>query len=319
MDKSNHTQVRRALFLRSFFGLPGPSELFELLADRMKPRTIKPGEIIYAEGSESDLIYFVTSGDVEMSSKQDISWVLSSPSLLGIFDANTEQVYSRTAKAITLVEANTLSFAEFSMIVEDFFDFSKELILLGIQGVHERALELPTEQILAPPSQWKLPTIEPARLDDVHRIVILRHSTPFELAPIQALAVLAQNAIEKRYTPGEPILVAGQPSQGLHLVAQGYVQIHHHTPMVRGYAGPGDIIPNAMGVSNTPYVFSATAQSSVTVLRILHEDLYNAMEEHFLLTRSWWKFLGRENARIRSENSRGLSYDLMSMPDSEVS
>lgn len=301
---TNASQVRRALTLRSFFPTTPPNELVDLLLDRIEEVSFSAGEIIYQEDTPATTIYFMVSGELELSKVGDAPWDLYSPAILGAFDATVEQDYSRTARAITSVQGTKIRVEDYFMILSDFFEFARGNLILAIKATHERSLALAPDRVL-PTDMLRTDLIfEPKFLDEVHRLIVLRHSAPFETAPIQALALLAQKAVEERYEPGDIIFESYSENLGVYIVAQGTVLIYHHEPEIRGRLGFGQLLPSIIGFSTEPHPFSAQAQTKVVILRIPHEDMYDLMEEHFLLTRAWWQYLGRENERIRTEISR---------------
>ena len=51
------------------------------------------------------------------------------------------------------------------------------------------------------------------------------------------------------------------------------------------------------------------------LLRIRHEDVFDAMEEHIGLLRAWWRYMGEENRRAREELARrGLGTSDLASP-----
>ena len=304
MPEEARNKVQRQLFIRSFFEISPPPELAELLAERMRDRIFEENDVIFARGEPSGSIFFVTSGQVELSAPNEAPWVFEGKAFIGGFDANIGRNHQRTARALSRSLAVEIHFDEYLMILEDFFDFSRSMIVLGSERTSEASLNLAPYDVLSKPTRPVGKWLDHTYLDEVQRLLVLHNSAPFCHAPIQALVDLAHYAIEERYREGEAILTVNDHNTGMHIIADGLVRTHLDTPFIQSMAGPGDLVLGVGALPLKPYIYSATAATDVVILRLSHEDLFDGMEEHFALTRSWWVYLGDENERIRSEIAR---------------
>lgn len=308
MPDATHAQVQRELFIRSFFDRPPPAELAELLAARMRDRTFEAGEAIYEEGQPSGPMFFVTRGTVELTAPGEEPWVFEDKAFIGAIDANMGRPHPRTARAVTRVRAIEMHFEEYLMLLEDFFDFARDTLIQGAERTHGTALGLAPDGIYleprAPIGRW----LSRARLDDLQRLIVLRGARAFARAPVQSLVTLARSAVEERYEKGAPLFRSGSSNRGMVLVADGVAAVHHDDPIVRARVGPGELVLGLLGIVPRPYAFSADAETDLVTLRIGHEDLFDAMEEHFGLARSWWVYMGTENQRVREALARRPSH-----------
>lgn len=299
MPDSSYAQVQRELFLRTFFDAAPPAELAELLAARMQDRVYEREEIIYEKGSESGPMYFIADGQVALEAPGDEPWLLEAPAFIGGIDANAEQPHRRTARALSRVHVIKMHFQEYLSVLEDFFDFAKSMLVQGAHRTWESSMRVAPDRVfgpsVAPDGRW----LALDHLDDVQRIMVLRSSRAFERAPVQALVTLARFAREVRYRKNERLWTAGDLNDGMHIVVDGRVRSFLDDPLVEGLVGPGDFAQGVIEIAPKPKVFSAEAESDVVLLSISHEDLFDAMEEHFGLARSWWVYMGRENHRVR--------------------
>lgn len=304
MHDSASRQVQRELFLRSFFDTAPPPELADLLAERMKDRVYEPGDVLYERGQPSGSIFFVIEGTVELVAPGQEPWVFRDRSFLGGIDANMEEPHSRSARAATWTRAIEINFDEYLSLLEDFFDFAKGMLIQGARRTFSTALGLAPDGVFKAPEGPLGRWIGTARLDQVQRILILRRSHPFSRAPVQALVTLGRSASEERFRPGAPLVRAGQPNPGMYLIADGIVSIEGQNPRIVGRTGPGEFVFGVSAFDPTANSLSASAETEVVTLRISQEDLFDAMEEHFGLARSWWVYMGRENHRVRVELGR---------------
>ncbi len=110
----------------------------------------------------------------------------------------------------------------------------------------------------------------------VERLIVLRHQLPF--GRMQALAALAQSAVEVSWQPGEIIRSAGDPADGAFVLLDG---------SVRGLRGSSEhvLVPNDMiGMLETlaerDHGMTTIAATPVRALRIPAVALVDVMEDH---------------------------------------
>lgn len=308
MPDTPHDQVQRQLFLRTFFDVSPPVELATLLARRMRDRNFQEGELLFERGQPSGALFFVTSGNVALEAPGEEPWLMEGQSFLGAIDANAGQPHRRTARALTPVHAIEMHFEAYLSLLEDFFDFAKSMVVQGAMRTLDTALRLGPDGVLSPssPQTGRWSGIE--RLDPVQRIIALRHSAPFGNAPVQSLVSLAGASREIRLSAGERLVSAGDSIKGLDLLIEGATRTTHDDPHIEASAGPGQFPLGVIAIVPKPAPFTTHATTDAILLRIPHEDLFDAMEEHFGLLRAWWTYMGRENHRARQElGRRGLS------------
>lgn len=308
MPDTAHHQVQRQLFLRTFFEVSPPAELAELLAERMRDRRFAPDEVLFERGQPPGPMFFVTSGTISMEAPGEEPWVFEGQSFVGAIDANSGQPHPRTARALTPVSAIEIHFEEYLMLLEDFFDFARATLIQGAQRTMQTALRLAPDGVLPPPRPSRGRWLPLPHLDQVQRLVALRDSDPFGRAPVQALVSLARASEEVRASAGERILGAGDEPTGVDLLIDGRAEVTHDEPQLRAEVGQGQFLFGVSAIVPAPNPFSAWAKTDCVLLRVPHEELFDAMEEHFGLLRSWWTYMGRENHRAREElGRRGLA------------
>lgn len=316
MREQVHQRVQRELLLRSFFDVSPPPELAEMLAAQMKDRVFQPGDVLYEQGQPSGPIFFVHSGSIELSAPRQEPWLFEGQSFLGALDANASRPYARTATALTRVFSVEMHFDNYLLLLEDFQDFAQAQVRQSSQRTNETALRLAPDGVFAPPTppkgRWHR---KQERLNTVQRLFALKASEPFKEAPIQALVSLARDAVELSFGAGETVFAVGQTPAGIDLVVDGRVRLQREKPEVEGLAGPGQLSLGVLSIVPITHIYRGTATTDLTVLRIPHDLFFDTMEEHFALIPAWWGYLGRENARIRTELSRrGLTGDITIPP-----
>ncbi len=303
-----HAQVQRELFMRSFFDVPPPPELAELMAARMQDRVFAPGSMLFERGQPPGPIFFITAGRVQLEAPGAAPWLFEDRAFLGAIDANVGEPHPRSARALTTVEAIEIHFDHYLSLLEDFFDFAAASLIQGCDGTAKAAMALPPEKVLArsevrEPSPLHFSFDEPLGL--VERLIVLRTARGFARSPVQPLVTLAQHAEELRFSPRQSVLTAGSRNRGLVLVAAGTARVYGSAPPVEGEVGPGELLQGIGALVPRPYTLNAEAATALVCLRIAHEDLFDAMEEHFGLARAWWAYMGQENQRIQSALAEG--------------
>ena len=127
-------------------------------------------------------------------------------------------------------------------------------------------------------------------LDRVGRMVALHRSPALPSASMDALAELAGNLREVRFTVGDALWRVGDPADGFYLVCDGLVR---YTNPAAGWSvdvGPGGV-PGLPGtLAGTRRVVAASAVTDVVALRVDTEPFLDVLEDHFHMA---FHFLGR--------------------------
>lgn len=299
MPDAAHERVQRELFLRTLFDIPPPSELAELLAAKMKDRHFEAGDFIYERGQPSGTMVFIHRGTVELIAPGEEPWVYVDRAFIGAIDANMRRPHVRSARAVTALDAVEIHFEEYQMLLEDFFEFQKASLLQSARSTFETAMSLAHDELFEAPALETSSWLSHPAMDQVQRMMALRRAHAFESAPVQALVTLAEHADEIRLAEGETLFKAGAPNQGFMVLVKGLVEVSATSPKLRGRLGPGCSVPGIIALDPRPPLMTAVAATEAIVLRIAHEDLFDAFEEHADLIRAWWKFMGAETERIR--------------------
>jgi CRP-like cAMP-binding protein len=301
-------RVEHELFIRSFFEVRPPDRMVQQLSASLRDYYAPAGTVLYERGQPSERLYFVISGEVQLEAPDSEPWVLKDLSLLGALDAGQGRPYSRTARAVSDVAALTMAFREYVDLMEDHFDFTKSSMESNARNLHDRCLELAPDGVFAPatPSDATPPNPEPLEL--LAKLRVLRQSDLCQRAPVQALVSLAIHGEGELWEPGQVLLERGAPNPYLRLVAHGRLEATRDQPVVQAAFGPGSLLLgcSALGYAEAQYRVVA-ATPSLTV-RVLKEDFYDVMEDHFPLAGSAFSYFGRENERTRTllaEQARG--------------
>lgn len=300
LENALSLRVEHELFIRSFFEVRPPDRMVQQLSASLRDYFAPAGTVLYERGHPSERIYFVISGEVQLEAPDTEPWVLKDLSLLGALDAGQARPYSRTARALSDVAALTMSFREYVDLMEDHFDFTKSSMESNARNLHERCLELAPDGVFAPVGPEEATPLGAEPLELLGKLRVLRHSDLCRRAPVQALVSLAIHGEEERWEPGQVLLSEGELNPHLRLVASGRLEATREQPLVRAAFGPGALLLGCSAIGYAESQYRVTAATPAMTVRVLKEDFYDVMEDHFPLAGSAFSFFGVENERTRT-------------------
>jgi CRP-like cAMP-binding protein len=294
--------VEREIFLRSMaLGRP-PSRDNRQMGEAMREVFFSAGTVIYRDGDPSDEIYFVVRGTITLAKEGTATRNLGARSVVGVLDAISERPHDRTATALTDVEALVLRDEDRLEMLEDSFEYTREVIMFSLVGLHELMLELPDMGLAEPGESGTLP--EPDALPMIERVLTLRDAPAFGRASIQALVSLAQVATEIRVRAGETLFRAGEVTGVFFVVARGCIELERSAPPGGARFGPAAIVGGIPALGDAERMYSARAVRDSVLLCFRESDFFDIMEDHFELARSVLAFIADQHVAIVDEIER---------------
>ena len=272
------------------------------------------GDVVFEEGAMPERVYFVVEGTVDLVSDEidpddHESWSFGESSIIGILDAVLERPRARRAVARTDSHVLSLRYDEYLDLLEDNFDFARAALEAACRTIHESASSLPADEVFKPPETSAVVSAEAIAqraLTLIERLLVLYNAPFFRGAPVQPLVTLAIQAEEVRYSAGQVLHEANEPTTTIWFVALGQVRADRDEPPTAGRFGPGDLLSAHAAIAYDSTLFRATAETDVVVLRIQKEDLFDLMEDHSRLTQKGFAFVANENERVRSIKAERL-------------
>lgn len=311
------TRVKRELFLRVLMPTKPPPAVARQLVSVMQERTVEAGELIYEQGSDSEEIFFVVDGEVELTSESADPWRFRGGSLIGVLDANLSRPRSRSATALARTELLVVKRDEWLEIFEDNLEYAAQVRGVQATTVHALRQELGSAGGFEPRRLTPEEALEAAVVEGtmVERLVALRSSAHLQTASVQALAELSARGETVRAARGDIILRPGGAGRGVYFVVAGIVDVERRVaPDIRAAFGPGDLVLSGAGFSDALNEYVVTARTDVTLLRLTVSDFDDVAEDHFDLNRSVLRGMGLEReqlmtlrARLERERKRGVS------------
>lgn len=293
--------IERELFLRSL-SLERPfASGSRQLGRSMRPRFYEAGSTIYEAGTPADDIVFIVRGRVRLTAPGAPPWEFGPASVIGAVDADQMRPRSRSARAITDVEALVLANDDRLEVLEDNFEQTRHMIRFSAERLHGLALELPDAGVGAtgPIDCERCP--EHAPLPLVERVLTLRDVPTFARSSIQALVSLAPAAEELRLSAEQLMFRAGESYGALFVVAHGAIELENKLPRRLLRFGPGSLLLGATAFGEVQHAYSARALAESVVLRLRIEDVFDVMEDHFDLARSVFADLAALRERVMNE------------------
>ena len=137
----------------------------------------------------------------------------------------------------------------------------------------------------------------------VERLIILSRMPAFRGSSMQALAKLAQSAVERRYPAGDVITAAGTSSDVVSLLVEGAVELV--LPNGRARRSGRQLVAHLDELATGQRSITATAATDAIVLQLEREDLIDRIEEHFDLCMTLLAFVAGEQDRVNNASSSG--------------
>jgi CRP-like cAMP-binding protein len=293
--------VQRELFMRSM-AIGALSSAARQLGNAMREVFFEAGSVIYELGSPADDVYFIVSGSVKLVRDGAPAWELGPRSVVGGMDADLDRPRSRTAVALTDVEALVLRNDDRLEVLEDNFEQTRRLILFVGERLHQLTLALPSGGFGDPAEPGPEPEAEPLPL--VERVLSLRDVPAFSKASIQALVTLAPAAEELRIDAGQTLFRSGEVRGVFFVIARGLIELERSQPPGKARFGPASIVGGSSAFGDMERFYTARAVRASVLLRIREDDFFDVMEDHFDLARSVMAYMSAQREQVMDQLER---------------
>lgn len=295
-------RLERELFVRALSFSRADSPMAGQIAEAMRDAFYPKGAEIYARGSAARFMYWITSGSVDLVAPDAETWKFEDNAVIGVMDAILDRPYSRTAVAVTDVQALTVPTDEYFDILEDNFEEAYRLIAFISGTLTELGRSLPNDGFLAANE------VDPTKIHDathqlsmVERLLALREVPSLSTAPIQALVTLAEVARQHRWEPGETIMVEGEPRTHFIYMVEGRAVATRTGSDARPAFGPSTLLLGWAALASETNAYTVTAETPVIALEINAEELADVMEDFFDVGQAIWRFCTIARERIQNQ------------------
>lgn len=294
--------IERQIFLRSLNIARPHGSAAQQLASAMRDQMFPAGTVIFKRGDAAAHIYYVMTGDVELSLEGAEPWLFKPPSVVGILDVLQDRARERTATALTDVHAMYVAAEDYFDVLEDNFEFARAALCGVAANLHTLSLGLAPTGGFPEPSGPVLPPSK-GRLTLVERTLALYEAPAFRAASVQGVTRLAGLAEEVRFPEGAVISRVDEPCDALMVVARGLVQVRRDDPTIEARFGAGSLVGGYATIGHATHQYETTVLAPTLALRVRKEDFFDLLEDHSEVTRSILAFLGVERERVLAERA----------------
>ena len=302
----------REIFLAGFMsGLPPENVAWAThrLARNMEDVHLRAGEVLYRQGEATNAHYFVVYGEMVLAAEGVPPWTLGERSLIGTIDLTLDRARTRTATATRDTHLLRMPATDWLDMLEDNF----ELMLRGVEGLAQGVYELRTTVPGGLPAEDGGPPVSVRSSADgplglIERVILLRGVPLLSTGEVQALLDLAAHAVEIDMAEGDVVIARGEPNDAMFLTVSGAVSASPSATHPGETFGPGRLVLGSCAATSKDLGCEARATVPSRLLRVMREDYFDAMEEHFQLARSSMKALaGEREVLVNAAARRGGS------------
>ena len=144
-------------------------------------------------------------------------------------------------------------------------------------------------------------TCPPGALGLVDRVFLLRGVPLFAQGEVQALLDLAEHAVEIELEAGAELAGRDVTNDAMFVTVSGDVKATTSATIPEEAFGPGMLVFGSRAATSKDLGFEARASTKSRLLRVVREDYFDAMGEHFGLARSSLKALASEREILSNE------------------
>jgi CRP-like cAMP-binding protein len=301
----------REIFLAGFMsGLPPENVAWAThrLARNMEDVHLHAGDVLYRQGDPTVAHYFVVYGEIVLAAEGVPSWTLGERSLIGTIDLTLDRARTRTATATRDTHLLRMPASDWLDMLEDNF----ELMLRGVEGLAQGVYELRTTVPGGLPHEEGRAQLSDRSSTDgplglIERVMLLRGVPLLSNGEVQALLDLAAHAVEIDVSEGAVVIARGAPNDAMFLTVSGAVTTSPSALHPGVTFGPGSLVLGSCAATSKDLGCEARATVPSRLLRVVREDYFDAMEEHFELARSSMKALAGERELLVNEAARRAS------------
>ncbi|GEM_PF-5637243 len=246
--------------------------------DRTSHHLYEAGEYLAEEGKPTEHIFFVNSGEVELSISGKAYQRLEGASTVGFFSALSNDKNGQGIKAIQPTEVLRMPMKAMRDLLEENFMINQQLF----QGLFEVLLNQRAKRpdggypkVLAP--QPKLP----AFLGVIERMAALSAMNEFRSINLDVVADISVDVEEIRFKKGECLWEEGDFGDYAIGIVAGSIRCKSDKREQSFELGPRDFVGMLDSIPSLDRYFDAVASSDLTGLKLPLTSLLDAFEDHF--------------------------------------
>ena len=277
----------RMLLLRSLPAFAGlEDESLTLLAEHVRVRRFRAGEVLLKLGEPIQRVYIVLEGRLRWQRK-DFSPVISERAqVVGWLTLMARDPDGMDASALEDALVIELPSETLETALEEDFGLVRNSIRLGASGLVAARAGLPARH--QPPVEMGV--LRPERRTLVERLIDMRRAPFFARSNVEALIALVRYSEEVRYEPGEYVFRAGEPATSWVMLEYGRVRCTNPAGATQDI-GANFVLGVMDALAQVPRSYDAHAQTLLVGHRIALDSFLAVLETHFALAREYLTFL----------------------------
>jgi CRP-like cAMP-binding protein len=280
----------RMLLLRSLPAFePLEDHALSLLAEHMRIRTCKPGEVLLSLGEPLHHVYVVLEGQVRWQRKGREPAFAERMDVVGwltLMARDADGMSATTPRAAVVLElpAEALEHA-----LEDDFGIARNSMRLGAMGVLAGRDQLPAPD---PPPAFEMGVLRSEQRTLVERLIDMRRGQLFARANAEALIAIVRGSRELRFEPGTYIWRIGDPATFWFFVEYGRIRCTNPAGKVQDI-GANFVVGIMDALAQVPRAYDVRTDTTVVVTRIELESFLGVLETHAELAREYLAMLSQ--------------------------
>ncbi|MEO8846945.1 MAG: cyclic nucleotide-binding domain-containing protein [Kofleriaceae bacterium] len=304
MSPDTQDEGGRELDVRVGFGLFASEDQLGSLLSIARRVDVEVGQVLYSRGDPMTTLFQVVGGNVELQAPDVPTWRVDDRGAVGLIDFAIGRSYTRAAVATAPSQLLELDAADYRDYLEDNYEVGHR-ILSQMSGrlIADMIASPDPAHFLARTADHERRWVAEVEIPLVERLIIFSRMPAFLGTSMQALANLAQNAVERRFTPGDVIATAGTDPGTVSLLVEGTVDLGLPNGPVR--RGGRDFVAHLEELALGPRLTTATCATDAIVLQLDRDDLIDRIEEHFDLAMTLLAFVAMEQERVNDATPTG--------------
>ena len=301
---------RREIDLRVGFGLFASENQLDSLLSIARRVDVESGQVLYTRGEPMTTLFQVIVGHVEVQAPELPSWHVRDGGAVGLIDFSLGRAQSRTALATSPSQMIELDAADYRDYLEDNFEVCHRIVaqlsgrlMADMITDPARFLTREAEHEAGHEAGHEARTYAKVEIPLVERLIMMARMPAFRGTSTQALANLAQSAIERRFAPDEVIEEAGTTTKLVSLLVEGTIELV--LPYGRARRSGRGFVAHVEELAVGPRRSTAIAVTPAIVLQLERDDLIDRIEEHFDLGMTLLAFVAAEQERVNEASSTG--------------
>jgi CRP-like cAMP-binding protein len=278
-EKKESAVLERVLLLRTFppFSDLAPAHL-AAMAEMAEDRYFPAGAEIQPEGTPVRYVHYLISGEVEIRRGGQVTHTLGERSVVGGLAALAQVKEAAQVVAKTDVTAFSFSQEDQRDVFEDDFEILRRIMRSVARGFLEARRAAGSDAGFRPDDESA--RVPRAPLGLVDKLAFLRRTGPYNEARLEAVAELARESPEVRFSAGEELWKIGDPSGSSLVMVAGVVTGSSDDGRQAFRFSTGSIVGGLDSLAEVPRWYHAVAASDVAAIQVNYGVLLDLLEDH---------------------------------------